>query len=188
MVSILEGGYNLQAISDSAVEHVRALREAASAVNASSSDPLSADGLKVADNVRCRIKGRLRSGARVGKTEREHFDDVGTASPSSASMEESPPSVTAAHTADFNLTETFSGPPPLVDAGGGLPKAETKMRDEVIRVKQRAPGCLGDDSSGGRSDDVVGVDWDVNRELDPEEVEEIDELIAQLSLADDKCS
>ncbi|CAM9724791.1 unnamed protein product, partial [Laminaria digitata] len=28
VVSILEGGYNLQAISDSAVAHVRALREA----------------------------------------------------------------------------------------------------------------------------------------------------------------
>lgn len=188
MVSILEGGYNLQAISDSAVQHVRALREAASAANAISSDPLSAAGLKVVDSVRCRMKGRLRSGGRVGKTEREQSEDVDTASPSSASMEESPPSANARNTADFNLTEGLSGSQSLVGDGGELSKAETKMSADVIRVKQRAPSCPGDGLSGGHSDDAVKIDWDVTRELDPDKVEEVDGLIAQLSLADDECS
>ena len=42
MVSILEGGYNLQAISDSAVAHVRALREASAAVAMAAASALSA--------------------------------------------------------------------------------------------------------------------------------------------------
>lgn len=188
MVSILEGGYNLQAISDSAVEHVRALRKAATVVNANSSDLLSADGLKVVDSVRCRMKGRLRSGGRGGKTKREQSEDVDTVSPSSASMEESPPSANTPNTADFNLTEALSGPPSLVDNGGGLSKAETKMNADGIRVKQRVSGCPGDGLSSGRSSDAAKVDWDVTRELDPDEVEEVDGLIGQLSLADDKCS
>lgn len=39
IVSILEGGYDLQAISDSAVAHVRALREASSSTPASTPTP-----------------------------------------------------------------------------------------------------------------------------------------------------
>lgn len=188
MVSVLEGGYNLQAISDSAVAHVRALREASAAVAMAAASALSAtapaagsdrgdgrgvDGCIVEDGG---LAERLRTADLVGKeTEGKSGDEGGHGGGSGDGNKVS----TSTTTAEYEGGDTAT----MVAAPSSGPV--TAPEGAVVGFPEALPpaGASGDGGAGGESPSGDGGRG-VSAGAGPGSEEDMDEAFARLSIRD----
>ena len=182
MVSILEGGYNLRAISDSAVEHVRALREAAVA-GAAAAQPLLSSSLSTDLSSWNPLSGGETSNVARPPGKGGHDEGLerpckGTVGNSSAKSEESVDDEAVAVTDEHVLSEAFSQQ--CSSAGVRLSEEQPLESDDNL------PGTLliGDCARNGHSDGVTKTGCVGAHALDLKEIEECGALMAQLSVGD----
>lgn len=165
VVSILEGGYNLQAISESAVAHVDALRQAAAAAPAPAPATGTAATKKATRAAAKRPTKAPPSGTGIAMKE-DGSNGPSVGSPGIASLVE-------------EVSENYGGS----SGGSDTNVAPTAMPDIATAAVAEAP------ADGREGQDEPGVEGesegcDTSLGVRPEEHEEIDLMLAQLSLED----